>query len=210
MTIHYLGHSSFLLVSDAGTRIVTDPYGDIGYAFPHVSADCVTVSHGHYDHAEVSAVAGTPRILSSAGDFRVGDVAIAAFPCWHDDAGGRKRGPNLAFRFTADGVTVCHLGDIGEACNAAFVQRLGHIDVLLVPVGGVYTVDAAGAKAYVDAIRPACTVPMHYKTEDLKIGIGGVGPFLAQFPEEQISKLGGPLKAENALGGKIIVMERMK
>ncbi len=210
MTISYLGHSSFLLVSDAGTRVVTDPYGGIGYPFPHVAADLVTVSHGHYDHAAVSLVQGDPEVADKEGHFTLGDIEVQAFPCFHDDMQGRKRGHNLAFRFTVDGVTVLHLGDIGEPCNADFVKKVGKVDILLVPVGGVFTVDAAGAKQYVDAIAPKTVIPMHFKTPDLNIGIKGLGNFLELFPAADIVR-SGPFKAgDAAFEGKIVVMERMK
>ncbi len=210
MKISYLGHSSFLLVSNGGTRIVTDPFGDIGYAFPHVSADFVTVSHGHYDHAEVAAVEGRPAVADKAGSYNFGDVKAQAIACWHDDAGGRKRGSNLAFCFTADGITVCHLGDIGQACEAAFVKKLGKIDVLMLPVGGVYTVDAVGAKAYVDAIEPGIVIPMHYKTTDLNIPIAGIEHFLKLFPDAPISREGALSVNGPSDGKKIVVMERVK
>ena len=189
MNIRYLGHSSFLMTSRAGTRIVTDPFGGIGYPFPHVEADVVTVSHGHYDHCNASAVKDATLLCDRAGEYKYGDITLFAVKSFHDDVQGRKRGENLVFVYHIDGLTLCHLGDIGQPASEQFCRSLGQIDGLFVPVGGVYTVDAAGAKAYVDAIRPRFTIPMHFKTPDLEIAINGADEFLGLFPG-QVQKVG--------------------
>ncbi len=217
MKITYLGHSSFLR-SQGGVRIVTDPFGSIGYPLPPAEADIVTVSHGHYDHCNVAGVGGAPRVIRSAGRYTAGDVLISAVESFHDDAQGRKRGGNLIFRFAGEGLTVCHLGDLGEPCNGELVAKIGQPDVLLIPVGGHYTIDFARAKEYVERLSPAVVIPMHYKTKGLLIDIGGVEPFLSQFAAEAIERVGssvilerGDIEkiADNAKNNKkIIVMER--
>ncbi len=182
MQINYLGHSCFLLTTKAGTRVVTDPYGDIGYPMPSLSADFVTVSHDHYDHCNVAAVGGDPVVYRRAGESKAGaDLAISAFASFHDDAAGRLRGRNLIFSFTADGVRVVHLGDLGEPDAPRVKEFVRGADVLLIPVGGRYTIDAAQAAQYVRALRPPVVIPMHYKTPDLNIGIAGLEEFLAYF-----------------------------
>lgn len=211
MKLQYLGHSCFALVSRAGTTVVTDPYGEIGLVFlREVYADAVTVSHSHYDHCNVNAVKGNFRVFDREGDFRVGDIGFFSFRCFHDDVGGRKRGTNLAFTFTIDGVRVCHLGDVGEPFSQTLAEKIGKIDVLLLPVGGVYTVDARAAKRYVDGLSPAVTVPMHYKTKGLNIDIEPVQPFLDQFPDTEISFRKGEIELQKPFepNQKIIVMER--
>lgn len=217
MKITYLGHSSFLLEM-SGTRIVTDPFGAVGFDFPRVSADVVTVSHGHYDHCNTAAVGGAAAILDKKGSYTAGGVQITAVPCFHDDAGGAKRGGNLIFRFAGEGLTVCHLGDLGEPCTGELVAKIGQPDVLLIPVGGHYTIDFARAKEYVERLSPAVVIPMHYKTKGLLIDIGGVEPFLSQFAAEAIERVGSSVILErgdvekianNAKNNKkIIVMER--
>lgn len=212
MKLRYLGHSCFALVSRAGATVVTDPYGGIGLPFPRgVHADAVTVSHSHYDHCNVGAVKGDFRVFDEEGNFRVGDIAFSSFRCFHDDVGGRKRGLNLVFTFEIDGVKVCHLGDVGEPFSPSFEKRVGKIDVLLLPVGGVYTVDASGAKQYADGLAPAIVVPMHYKVEGLNIGLDGVRPFLDRFPKQNIFFEKGEIELSEPFekNQKIIVMERI-
>lgn len=207
MKIQYLGHSSFLLCSKSGTRVVTDPYGGVGFAMPRIAADAVTVSHGHYDHNNVAAVE-TGVVLSRAGAFTVGDMKIRAVPSFHDDAHGGKRGANLIFLFEADGVTVCHMGDIGEPCTRALAENIGYVDALLLPVGGNYTVDARGAKAYADALMPSIIVPMHYHTDGLNIDIAPPDAFLALYPAYE--RVRGEFEIVPANGQRVVLMERWK
>lgn len=210
MKIQYLGHSSFLFTSGDGTRVVTDPYKGIGYPFPKVCADVVTVSHGHYDHCAVSSVGGDPAVLSAEGEYRVGGWRFTAIRSYHDDVHGRKRGSNLIFRMEADGLILCHLGDVGERCDEEKVRLIGRPDVLFVPVGGNYTIDGAAACEYVRMLRPRFAVPMHYKTPDLTIDIDGPEAFLAGWSAEEIVRAGNVFEpvCGQTEPGKIIVMER--
>lgn len=208
MKIKYLGHSSFLLSYEDGTKIVTDPYGGIGYSFPHVSADAVTVSHGHYDHCNAGAV-DSPLVLDRAGNFRVGSVSVTAIAGYHDDAHGKKRGASLVFRFEGDGISVCHFGDLGEPYGAD-ARRFGRSDVLLLPVGGNYTIDAAEAEKYVRGLRPAVVIPMHFYTPGLTVDIAGPEAFLKRFPK--FERAGCEIELHGGLPGgepRIILMERM-
>ena len=193
MNIRYLGHSSFLLTSARGTRIVTDPYGGIGYPFPVVSADIVTVSHSHFDHNHTSAVLAHPVVYDRPGRYELGGVQIEGFRRFHDDVQGKKRGENIIFRFLIDGLAVCHMGDIGELCSPEVIRGLAPVDVLLLPVGGNYTVDGQGAKAYVDALHPQIVIPMHFKTDRLNIDIGPVEGFTSLFPREAVKPMGASL-----------------
>lgn len=179
MKIRYLGHSCFSIEMQ-GVRIVTDPYGDVGFPMPRVKADAVTVSHSHYDHCNTGAV-DCPHVFSRAGEYSVGGVRMLATEHAHDDAGGRKRGKTLAFRFEGEGMSLLHLGDIGEPATPRLAEELGHADVLLLPVGGNYTIDALGAKRYVELLRPNIVIPMHYMQEGLTVDIAGAEPFLRLF-----------------------------
>ena len=143
MKIRYLGHSCFQLTESTGTSIVCDPYGDVGFDMPSVEADAVTVSHAHYDHDNAKAVGGNPVVFSKEGQYEIGGVAITAVKSYHDDELGKERGENLIFKFRMDGVEVCHLGDLGEECSAELIEALLPVHVLLIPVGGTYTIDAA-------------------------------------------------------------------
>ncbi len=212
MKIEYLGHSSFCLIGESGLRIVTDPYGEIGYSMPRVSADVALLSHGHYDHSNTAALSGDPVIIRSAGEFCVSDARICAYPSFHDAFGGRKRGSNLVFTVELDGLTVCHLGDIGEPCREELLSRLGNIDVLFVPVGGNYTIDGTGAMEYIRRIRPAVAIPMHFKTPDLNIDIAPLSDF-PPFREGNVTFAGAeyrPVKRTGPYETEILIMERKK
>ncbi len=208
MKICYHGHACFSIITRSGTRLVTDPYGGIGYPPLSLFADAVTVSHGHYDHCELSAVKGA-KVLSEAGTYTVGDVKIEAVESFHDDCRGAKRGKNLIFRFTADGITLCHLGDLGEAFTEARVKTICPADVLLIPVGGVYTIDAALAKRYADAVAPKVVVPMHYQTPKLQMHLAGVGEFTRLFSPQEVERCGAEVDFGEELPScrKIFVME---
>lgn len=178
MKIRYLGHSCFECTDKNGVVLITDPYTRVGYELPQgLCADIVTVSHGHFDHNYTQAVQ-VERVVDSSLPCTYKGVEICGVDCYHDEKHGALRGKNIIFKFIMDGLTVCHMGDIGEAVSKELVESIGKVDVLLLPVGGTYTVDALGAKAYVDAISPKVVIPMHFKTEDGTIDITGVKPFL--------------------------------
>lgn len=219
MKIRYLGHSCFLLTESTGTSIVTDPYGAVGFDLPSVSADVVTVSHDHYDHNNVKAVKGNPVIIREEGNYEIGGVGITAIKSWHDNSNGSERGENLIFKFRMDGLEICHLGDLGEECSSSLIEMLLPVHVLLVPVGGTYTLDAEQAKEYVDRIMPSIVIPMHYKTKGLNLDIDKVSEFSDLFDdsevEEEVVELDGDelelfrddITDEST---KIILMERGK
>lgn len=219
MKIRYLGHSCFLLTESTGTSIVTDPYGAVGFDLPSVSADVVTVSHDHYDHNNVKAVKGNPVVIREEGNYEIGGVGITAIKSWHDNSNGSERGENLIFKFRMDGLEICHLGDLGEECSSSLIEMLLPVHVLLVPVGGTYTLDAEQAKEYVDRIMPSIVIPMHYKTKGLNLDIDKVSEFSDLFDdsevEEEIVELDGDelelfrddITDEST---KIILMERGK
>lgn len=191
MKIRYLGHSCFEFTESTGTTIVTDPYGNVGFNMPKTRADAVTVSHSHYDHNNVKAVGGNPVIFDREGQYEIGGVDITAIKSYHDDENGAKRGENLIFKFRMDGVEVCHLGDLGEECSSSLIEALLPIHVLLIPVGGNYTIDAQQAKEYVDRIMPSYVIPMHYKTKGLDIDIDKPDDFIDLFEEEDVEELEG-------------------
>lgn len=185
MKIQYFGHSSFKIISAAGYSVITDPFDGIGYSMPRVSANAVTVSHRHFDHDFVKAVSGNPMIIEG-GAHTVGDIEISSVLSWHDEVKGAKRGKNTIFKFTADGVTVCHLGDLGEPVSCERVKSIAPADVLLIPVGGTYTLDAAEAARYVKAVAPKIVIPMHYRTADCSLDIADVEKFLKLFDSANI------------------------
>jgi len=210
MKIQYLGHSAFRLISDLGMTILCDPYDAdiVGYSMPKVQCDLVTESHHHPDHDYEAGVKGDPSIVDCKCAFLADDVSVESFECFHDPYGGTKRGDNLAFKFDfAGGLSVVHLGDVGER-NQRLIEDLGKVSVLLVPVGGYYTIGAEDAKWYVDNLHPSVVVPMHY-AQGGRIKIDDARAFLRLFDGNVIKKTGDTLSFDEAPEGFCVaVMER--
>lgn len=209
MKIQYLGHSSFLLESAGGTRVVTDPYGEIGFPFPRVKADGVTVSHAHYDHCNVAALGKRVKVFDRAGTFSLGEFSISSMERYHDDCGGRKRGKDLVFFLESEGVRVCHLGDLGEPFSPELAASFGKVDVLMIPVGGNYTIGGEEAAKYVRAISPRVAIPMHFYTPGLTVDISGPEAFLSHFSSVRRARELVVTRETPAVEGKIIVLERL-
>lgn len=184
MTITWQGHSCFLLEQD-GFRIVTDPYTGVpGYPALELEAHEVFCSHGHFDHNYKDAVKLLPKMDSP---FAVEEVAS-----FHDGQKGALRGANTIRAFTAGGVRVCHLGDLGHQLSKGQLAAIGKCDVVLVPVGGTFTVDAAGAKAVCDALKPRIVIPMHYRHAPYGLEkLSGVEDFLRLWPAPTVRRLPG-------------------
>lgn len=189
MKIEYLGHSCFKLTESTGTSVVCDPYSsEVGFKMPKVAADAVTVSHRHYDHCAVENVGGNPVVIEKENSYSLPGVDIDAVKSFHDANRGKTRGENVIFKFRMDGIDVCHLGDLGEACSPDLIETVLPVNVLLIPVGGTYTIDAEMAKEYVDRIMPDIVIPMHYRTKDSKLDIDKVDEFLKLFDEEFVEE----------------------
>lgn len=168
MDIVYLGHSSFKLRGKQAS-VVTDPFGPmVGLPYPkHTTADIVTVSHDHEDHNAAGIVEGNPFVVRGPGEYEVKGVGIVGVGVYHDDTGGSERGKNTIYRIELDGISVVHLGDLGHELSSAQVDSLDGVDILLIPVGGFYTIDAASAAKVVGEIEPRIVIPMHYLTAGL-------------------------------------------
>lgn len=209
MQIRYLGHSCFEITSKAGKRIITDPYTKVGYELPQgLSADVVTTSHAHFDHNYTQAI-HCKKVIGEAGNFFVDGIEIIGIESYHDPKQGALRGKNIIYKIIVDGVVFCHMGDIGEECSKTLVEKIGKVDVLLVPVGGTYTVDALGAKKYIEEIAPKTVIPMHYKPKDGALDITGIQPFFDMCQGEVITKaLDGVAEIDGNTSG-IIYMERV-
>lgn len=182
LTVRWFGHACFLITTSSGVRILTDPFdATVGYPVPRVEADVVASSHDHFDHNNVSAARGNPVVLKGGGRWEKAGVRIYSVASFHDTEGGAKRGPNSIFVVEADGIRLAHMGDIGHDLSKQQLNEIGRVDVLLVPVGSTYTVDAAGAKRLVEATSPKAVIPMHYKTPAVGLPIATVDRFLAGF-----------------------------
>lgn len=181
MKIKYLGHSAFAITSDRGVKIITDPYGtspDLTYGEIRATADIVTVSHDHFDHCNVAAVGGNPQVLRRAEAATAKGIKFKGIISYHDDEMGRLRGNNIIFCFEVDRVRICHLGDLGHLLDTKQLKAIGGVDVLLIPVGGYYTIDARTATEVCDQLKPRVIIPMHYRTDKGLPSIAGVDEFL--------------------------------
>ena len=186
MFITYLGHSCFKLQDKAGPEgitVITDPFDKkIGLKEPHFEADIVTVSHAHDDHNNIGAIRGNPFIIDSAGEYDVKGVSVIGIDSYHDDKEGKERGKNIIYRFSIDDLMVVHLGGMGQsALDTKQLEKLEGTDILLIPVGGKYTIDAKTAVEIISQIEPRIVIPMHYKVKDLKLDIDGLDKFVKEF-----------------------------
>lgn len=179
MKLSWLGHSCFLLESN-GFRLLIDPYHEVpGLSDIQIEADAVYCSHEHFDHAYL---AGVHLLQGNEMPFSVRQIET-----FHDQKGGTLRGKNTVHCFTADGITVVHLGDLGHLLSAEQIQQIGPCDVLLVPIGGTFTIDAAEAKATVDALSPSIVIPMHYRQGSIGFPeLGTLAEFTKFFSPERI------------------------
>lgn len=166
MIIRYYGHSFFTLTLESGTVIALDPYGDF-YAYPkrRIAADVCLISHHHGDHDGLSCLTGNPLIIDSEGEHSLaGGARVLGVPTCHDDKGGALRGKNIFFVVEAEGLRIGHAGDLGHMLTSAQLKQVGALDLLLVPVGGYYTIDAGTAVGLAGALKPRSVIPMHYRT----------------------------------------------
>ncbi|MBQ8375174.1 MAG: MBL fold metallo-hydrolase [Clostridia bacterium] len=188
MKIQYLGHSCFKLTESTGTTVITDPYKkEIGIELPEgLTADAVTISHSHYDHDNPSAIGGNPQVIRKEGFYELPGVEITGIKSYHDTAEGKLRGENVIYKFRMDGMEICHLGDLGEECSSELIEMLLPVNILLIPVGGTYTIDAEQAKEYVDRIMPDIVIPMHYRSKRLTIDLDRAQGFLDEFDDEDV------------------------
>lgn len=181
MKIKWLGHSCFLITSEKGTKLITDPYAvgvGINYAPIKESADVVIVSHDHGDHNNVSAVQGQPQIVKGSGIKNVSGIEFKGIAAYHDRSQGKERGDNTVFCFTVDGIRLCHLGDLGHLLSQEQIASVGNVDILFIPVGGVFTINAAEASQVCTQLRPKVIIPMHFKTPKCAYPISDVNTFL--------------------------------
>jgi len=188
MEISYLGHSAFK-IRGKNAVLVTDPYGGdwVHLKFPrHITADIVTVSHEHQDHNATGNLEGQPVIVRGPGEYEIKGVGIIGIAAFHDSQNGSERGKNTIYRIDIDGISVVHLGDLGHMLNTSQLETLDGVGVLLIPVGGVYTIDARGAVEVIREIDPAIVIPMHFGRPELK-EIADVKTFLKEIDREGLS-----------------------
>lgn len=201
MKIKFLGHASFLITSDKGSKVITDPYkpgcfgGGIKYEPITEEANIVTISHEHDDHNETN-IKGNPSFVRGAGTKEVIGIKISGVETYHDESGGKERGSNTIFNMFIDDMNVVHLGDLGHILSSDDVKKIGNVDVLIIPVGGHFTIDAKNAEDVINALKPKIVIPMHFKTDKCGFPIAPVEDFTKG---KEVKKTDGELeiKKEN-------------
>jgi L-ascorbate metabolism protein UlaG (beta-lactamase superfamily) len=184
MQIIWHGQSCFQIsISQAKNNhlnIVIDPFSEaIGLRLPKLEADILLVSHQHYDHNNVKAVSDSPFLINSPGEYEVKNVFIQGIPSWHDDKEGKERGENTIYTIEAEDLKLCHLGDFGQKeLTEEQLEKIGEVDVLIIPIGGVYTISAKEALKIMSQLEPKIIIPMHYQIPKLNIKLDGLDKFL--------------------------------
>ena len=186
MIIRWLGHACFLITSETGVRVLIDPFdASVGYKIPAVEADVVLTTHDHSDHNAINVVKGQPQVIKGSGQHQAKGISFTGVLSFHDTTAGSQRGRNTIFVFELDGVRVCHLGDLGHVLEHKQAGHIGPVDVLFIPVGGVFTIGARDADKVIEHLRPRIVIPMHYKTPAINLPIEPVDKFLANKPNVQ-------------------------
>ncbi len=187
MDISWLGHSCFRIKGKQAT-VIADPYSPtLGYSLGKPTAHIVTVSHQHPGHSYIQGIGGEPRPVTGPGEYEISGVLIIGIATFHDAEGGGKRGKNTVYLMEVDEIAICHLGDLGHVLTAEQVEEIDNVDVLLLPVGGVSTINAPMAAEVVRQLEPKVVIPMHYKTRALKLELEPVDRFLKEIGVKQVN-----------------------
>lgn len=196
MEITYIGHSCFK-IKGKGMTIVIDPYDPkIGYKLPKLECDVLISTHDHHDHNFISGVSGYKLFINTPGEYEVNGVFVYGIPVYHDNKQGVDKGDNIVYLIEIDGMSILHLGDLGHSLSKETLEKISEVDVLMIPVGGKYTIDAGTAAQVISEIEPGYVLPMHYKTPDL-VGIpdlDGLDKFMDEMGVENNIKKDDKLK----------------
>lgn len=196
MYITWHGHACFEIGNKK--KLLFDPHDgkSIGIKPPIATPDIVLISHQHFDHNATRILHGKFKVYDSPGYFDEGDIKIFGYRAYHDEVGGKKRGEVTLYKVVVEDITFLHTGDLGHVLPDKTIQEIGSVDILFVPVGGVFTLDAQGAYRVVNKINPKVVIPMHYRIGGLTLSIRGVDEFLALFPKDSIEHVGKTMEFE--------------
>lgn len=215
MQITWHGQSCFSFLTTQGKNnqlnIVIDPFDEsLGLRIPKLEADVLLITHQHEDHNNGKAVSGNPFVIENPGEYEVKNVFVQGIEAYHDSSQGKERGDSAIYTIEAEEMKLCHLGDLGQKeLTAEQLEQIGDIDILMIPVGGVYTIDAPSAAKIISQIEPKIVIPMHYQIPKLKLKLEGLDRFLKTMgvkSEEVLSKLNIKKKDLSEEGMKVIVL----
>ncbi|HVP77145.1 MAG TPA: MBL fold metallo-hydrolase [Thermodesulfobacteriota bacterium] len=184
MKVKWYGHAAFLITSDEGTKIIIDPYepgafgGQLSYGKIKDQADIVLTSHDHADHNDTASLPGTPQAVKGSGPKTIKGISMKGVSTYHDPSKGSERGTNTVFTIKVNQIQLCHLGDLGHLLSDKELAEIGPVDILLIPVGGFFTIDPKEATRVAEQIKPRVLIPMHFKTEKCGFSIAPVEDFL--------------------------------
>jgi L-ascorbate metabolism protein UlaG (beta-lactamase superfamily) len=192
MQIVWKGQACFHITSSRGkqdtVKILIDPFEDsLGLHLSPQEADIVLVTHQHFDHNNVKAAKGDPFVIDSPGEYEAKSVFVQGIKTFHDDVLGKERGVNTVYTVTTEGITLCHLGDLGQKeLTPEQVDQIGNVDILMIPVGGTYTIGGKEAGKIISQIEPVMVIPMHYELPKLKSKLAPVSEFLQAIGKKEL------------------------
>jgi len=217
MNINWYGQSCFQISSVRGkdnhVSIVIDPFSEstTGLKLPKLQADILLVTHDHSDHSNIKAVSGTPFIIKGPGEYDIKKVFVHGISGYHDNVQGSQRGSITIYTIETEGIRLCHLSDLGQKeLTSSQLDEIGDIDILMIPIGGIYTIDTAEAVKIMAQIEPRIIIPMHYKIPKLKIKLDDIDKFLKSLgikKPESLPKLSIRKKDISTEEAKIIILQ---
>ena len=216
MIISWYGHSCFKVQTkpkrgEGDTTIITDPFDkSIGLRPPQGQANIITISHlQHDDHNNTSTIKGDPFVIDSTGEYSIGGVSIRGIESYHDNKKGQERGRNTIYVYKSEGLRLCHLGDLGHTLTDKQLDQIGPVDIVMIPVGGTYTIGPKEAETVIGQLEPKIIIPMHYKVNGLKIDIADEKAFckeLGSCIKEKLPKLSIKKKELDGIENKVIIL----
>lgn len=210
MNITWYGQSCFK-ISAKEADIVVDPFDSkIGLKPPRSEADIVTISHAHYDHNNKEAVKGDPVIVDGPGEYSIKGVEIKGVESYHDKNQGQERGLNTIYTIEAEGIKICHMGDLGHILSGEEIGKIGSVDILMVPIGGVYTINTEEAIEVINQVEPRIVIPMHYKIEGLNVNLDKIDLFAKEMgasPSKAVNKLSIKKKDLPSQDTEVVIMK---
>lgn len=195
MTIIWYGQSCFQIISskrkEANIKIVIDPFDEtLGLKVPKLEADILLITHQHHDHNNIKAVSGNSFIINNLGEYEIEGVFIQGISSFHDNVLGKERGLNIIYTMETEEIRLCHLGDLGQKeLNPKQLEKIGEVDILMLPAGGTYTIGSKEASKIISQIEPRIIIPMHYQIPRLKLKLEGADKFLKAVSQKSVEPL---------------------